>query len=218
MESYRQDYPLIKIIFYPIRRSAESTFKMKSLTFLFVFLFYFSTPIWALVLYQWVDKQGHIHIVDDPSKIPPPYRDKAKVLEFLPSASKSPPKRVEAGPPEPTKDIYGRDLKWYLEQKKYWLKQAEILQKQIKENERVMQLLHRGVPKARRGVRTPYGLQLGKGPLLRRWAEYKRLQRLNKILAQKLKKARYMSQKGILRQAAKAQAPSSWLEAIRNDP
>ncbi len=185
-------------------------------------IFSLTSPAQGLELYQWEDAQGHIHIVDAPEKIPPQYRHKASRLEFTsPPPKPAPPpaekKKNKLEPKEQT-DAYGRTLSWYLEQKRLWLKKVEELTKQIEENQRVMRLLHRGVPQARRGTRTKYGLKLGQGPLLRRWAEYKRLQKINKELEQMRQKAQYMANQGILRQAARAGAPAEWLEVIRKDP
>ncbi len=183
-------------------------------------LFYLVNPVWALELYQWLDNQGNLHIVDSLEKIPPQYRDKASRLEFK-TPSRPKPVPEETSPLLETQkntDIYGHTLEWYLQQKQHWLKKAQELDKQIQENKRVMQLLHRGVPQARRGTRTKYGLKLGQGPILRRWAEYKRLQKINRELERMREKAYYMAQKGLLRQAARAGAPPEWLEAIKKDP
>lgn len=194
---------------------------MRRLFFLFGLFWLLSPGLWALELYQWVDEQGTIHIADSIDKVPAPYREKAQRLDFSapkPRAATPTPEAYPSEPPSALKDAYGRDLSWYLEQKKKWLKRAEELVQQIQENEKAMYLLHRGVPEARRGVRTEYGIKLGEGPLLRRWAEYKRLQKINERLQKELAHARYMAQEGVLRQAARAHLPPEGLETIRKDP
>ncbi len=185
---------------------------------LFVF-FLWCTSLWAFTgFYRWVDEKGVLHFADSLDKVPESYRDQAEWVKFPPpSVQKQERKPLAVTKPFKT-DIRGRGLDWYLTQKRRWLERARELAQQIKENEEAMYLLHRGVPKARRGVRTEYGIKLGQGPIIRRWAEYKRLKAINARLQKELEHARYMAEKGVLKQAARAHAPAEWLEIIRKDP
>lgn len=182
--------------------------------------FFWCTSLWAFTgFYRWVDEKGVIHFADSLDKVPEAYRDQAELVKFPPSSVQKKEERKTRAVTEPFKtDIRGRGLDWYLTQKRRWLERAKELAQQIKENEEAMYLLHRGVPKARRGIRTEYGIKLGQGPIIRRWAEYKRLKAINAQLQKELEHARYMAEKGVLKQAARAQAPTEWLEIIRKDP
>ena len=181
----------------------------------------------AGVIYQWVDDKGVLHFTQFPDEIPSRYRSRAKPLRFRgpnrispPSTSSKPPSSVTPLRPRPSRktDILGRDLAWYMKEKERLINRIRRLKAQIEENKQVMRALHGGTSQARRGTRTKYGLKLGEGPIIRRWAEYKRLQRINQELEKELAELEYRLKKGLYKEAAKAQAPPEVLEFLKKDP
>ena len=90
----------------------------KILTLLILLLFPISAS--AENVYKWVDKDGMVNFTDDYNKIPPPYRDKAEVREYL-SEGGTPLHLQEITPgaarekEEAKPDIYGREAKGQVE-------------------------------------------------------------------------------------------------------
>jgi len=188
-----------------------------------------SAPVSGGFIYRWVDEKGVVHFTQFPEEIPRRYRSRVERIPFpsaSPSGGKSAPSRSPVSSPEkassekgkPATDILGRDLAWYRREKVRLKNEIARLRAQIEENRQVMRLLHGGSPQARRGTRTKYGLKLGKGPLLRRWAEYKRLRRINQELEKKLAELEYRLEKGLYREALRTHAPEEVLRFLRNDP
>ena len=173
-------------------------------------------------IYQWVDEKGVLHFTQFPEEIPPEYRTRAKSISFNGRGKTFLDKGSSASPSSPkasrSTDLLGRDFNWYLKEKERLINRIRELKAQIEENRRVMRALHRGASQARRGTRTKYGLKLGEGPILRRWAEYKRLQRINQELEKELAELEYRLHKGLYREAAKAYAPQEVLEFLKKDP
>ncbi|OAQ20262.1 helix-hairpin-helix domain-containing protein [Thermosulfurimonas dismutans] len=183
------------------------------------------------VIYQWVDDKGVLHFTQFPDEIPSRYRSRAKPLPFRgpngispppppPPTPSKPPSSVRPLRTRPTRktDVLGRDLAWYMKEKERLINRIRKLKAQIEENKQVMRALHGGAYQARRGTRTKYGLKLGEGPIIRRWAEYKRLRRINQELEKELAELEYRLKKGLYKEAAKAQAPPEVLEFLKKDP
>ncbi len=177
-------------------------------------------------IYRWVDDRGVVHFTEFPEDIPPRFRSRAQKIPLPVGPEEKSAGGAETGPvspsspgfEEPKTDIRGRDLSWYRKEKVRLKNEIARLRAQIEENRQAMRLLHGGSYIARRGVRTKYGIKLGKGPLLRRWAEYKRLRRINQELEKKLSKLEYRLEKGLYREALLAHAPDEVLEFLRKDP
>ncbi len=180
-------------------------------------------------IYRWVDEKGVVHFTEFPEEIPARYRARAERIPFsaghtgkeesLPESPRPSPKASSGkASRKPATDILGRDLAWYRKEKVRLKNEIARLRAQIEENRQVMRLLHGGSPQARRGTRTKYGLKLGKGPLLRRWAEYKRLRRINQELEKKLAELEYRLEKGLYREALRTHAPEEVLKFLKEDP
>jgi len=97
---------------------------MKKLFVLLVLLI-FSAPVFAATIYKWVDKDGVVNFTDDPSKVPPSYRNRVETEErkdVKEEVSPRPPQAVtrEKEPEGIKKDIYGRDETWWREKVGPW--------------------------------------------------------------------------------------------------
>lgn len=177
-------------------------------------------------IYRWVDDRGVVHFTEFPEDIPPRFRSRAQRIPLpvgpegksAAGAGTAPVSPSPAGFEEPKTDIRGRGLSWYRKEKVRLKNEIARLRAQIEENRQAMRLLHGGSYIARRGIRTKYGIKLGKGPLLRRWAEYKRLRRINQKLEKKLAELEYRLNKGLYREALRAHAPEEVLEFLKKDP
>ncbi|QJA06669.1 DUF4124 domain-containing protein [Thermosulfurimonas marina] len=174
-------------------------------------------------IYRWVDEKGVVHFTEFPEEIPPRFRSRAERIPFpagSPRAEAPPAPSPETPgparePSRPKTDILGRDLKWYREEVLRLVKERDRLRRQIEENRQAMRLLHGGSPIARRGTRTEYGIKLGQGPILRRWAEYKRLRRINQELEKRLSEVEYRLRKGLYREALRTYAPEEVLRYLK---
>jgi Domain of unknown function (DUF4124) len=84
-------------------------------------------------IYKWTDRQGNVHLTDNPSHIPPEYRSKIEVEKVSPpaplpaprdDATKVPPTDSSApgGPPSaaPPKDRLGRGPDYWQQLAQYW--------------------------------------------------------------------------------------------------
>ncbi len=180
------------------------------------------------VIYQWVDDRGVVHFTQFPEEIPAKYRSRVKI--FRPKAGSGTQEidreedlrgeKAEAPQDRPSRrtDMLGRDLRWYMKEKERLVNRIRRLRAQIEENKQVMKALRGAAPQARRGIRTEYGLKLGEGPLLRRWAEYKRLRRINEKLEKELAELEYRLEKGLYKEALRTYAPPEVLEFLKKDP
>jgi Domain of unknown function (DUF4124) len=86
-------------------------------------LLLFTISASAQNVYKWVDKDGMVNFTDDYNKIPPPYRDKAEVREYLSEGGT--PLHLQEITPGATRgkegakaDIYGREAKGQVEWEK----------------------------------------------------------------------------------------------------
>ncbi|MBX6423875.1 helix-hairpin-helix domain-containing protein [Thermosulfurimonas sp. F29] len=188
-----------------------------------------SAPVSEGSIYRWVDEKGVVHFTQFPEEIPRRYRSRAKRIPFpagkaLGEASPSENssgglgQRLTPGPAKPATDILGRDIEWYRREKTRLKNEIARLKKQTRENREVMHLLLRNSPRARRGIRTEYGLRIGEGRFLQRWAEYRRLRRINQELEKKLAELEYRLEKGLYREALRTHAPEEVLRFLSNDP
>jgi Domain of unknown function (DUF4124) len=102
-------------------------------------------------IYKWTDRQGGVHLTDNPSRIPPEYRSKVDVESASPAAplpvphddvAKSPPTDVTepSEPPTsaPPRDLLGRGPDYWQQLAEQW---STRLQQHIQERDR-LQLMY----------------------------------------------------------------------------
>jgi len=102
---------------------------MKRLLILMILLI-FAVPVDAATVYKWVDKEGGVHFTDDPSKVPPSYRNRVETEERKDVKEEVTPRPPQAAtrqdePEEIKKDIYGRDETWWREKVRPWKEQLK---------------------------------------------------------------------------------------------
>ncbi|RUM87585.1 MAG: hypothetical protein DSZ24_05840 [Thermodesulfatator sp.] len=153
-------------------------------------------------IYRWTDREGVVHFTEFPEEIPEPYRLGAEKIAFPVGAA-----------PESARSR--QDLRWYKEEVHRLIKERNWLRRQIKENQKDLRLLCQGSPVARRGIRTKYGIRLGKGPLLRPEEECRRLRRLNRKLQVRLGEVEYRLHEGLYREAEENHAPQEVLRYLQ---
>ena len=93
--------------------------------FILLILLVFAVPVYAATVYKWVDKEGGVHFTDDPSKVPPSYRNRVETEERKDVKEKvtpRPPEEAtrESEPEETKKDINGHDEAWWQERVRPW--------------------------------------------------------------------------------------------------
>src|SRR4030042_2556953 len=93
-------------------------------------LFIFSAAVFAGHVYKWGDKEGGVHFTDDPSKVPPSYRNRVETEERKDVKEEVTPRPPQAAtrqdePEEIKKDIYGRDETWWREKVRPWKEQLK---------------------------------------------------------------------------------------------
>jgi hypothetical protein len=78
---------------------------------IFLILLTFAAPAHAATIYKWVDEKGVVNFTDDSNKVPPAYRDRVEVEEYLrEEGTPAPALDMAAKTKEEIKaDIYGRD-------------------------------------------------------------------------------------------------------------
>ncbi|MDQ3828378.1 MAG: DUF4124 domain-containing protein [Candidatus Tectomicrobia bacterium] len=102
-------------------------------------------------IYKWTDRQGNVHLTDDPSRIPPAYRSTVEVERASPSPPLSPPSddaatttptdAIASGEPPaavPPKDRLGRGPDYWQQLAQQW---SARMQQHIQERDR-LQLMY----------------------------------------------------------------------------
>jgi hypothetical protein len=102
-------------------------------------------------VYKWMDRQGNVHLTDNPSRIPPEYRPKVEVEQAEPPTPLAAPKDDTAAapptdaaapsePPAPTspRDLLGRGPDYWQQLAQRW---STRLQQHIHERDR-LQLIY----------------------------------------------------------------------------
>jgi len=95
---------------------------------MFLLLFAFASPAYAVTAYKWVDKEGVINFTDDYSNVPPQYRARVstEVLEETPSVGLSTSQQATPQKIENAKtDIYGLGENWWREHIRPWKEQLK---------------------------------------------------------------------------------------------
>jgi hypothetical protein len=97
-----------------------------------LFLFLVSVSISnAAAIYKWVDKSGSVNFADDPSKVPPEYRNQVQKEETRDSEKSpvTPPAPASVQKIEGDKtDIHGRGEQYWIETVRPWKKQLKQAQ------------------------------------------------------------------------------------------
>ena len=90
--------------------------------FIILILLTFSITAYAHTFYKWMDEEGVVNFTDDYSNVPPSYRDRVEVREYITEGG-SPAHALEV-PPQKTvevkTDIYGRDEGWWRDKVHPW--------------------------------------------------------------------------------------------------
>jgi hypothetical protein len=109
------------------KREGDNMWRMLIFLILLTFVF----PAYGANIYKWVDEKGVVNFTDDYNKIPPSYRDRVEVREYIEEGG-SPLHTLEAPPTVATKpkeevrtDIYGRDETWWREKVRPWKEQLK---------------------------------------------------------------------------------------------
>ncbi|MEW6326783.1 MAG: DUF4124 domain-containing protein [Thermodesulfobacteriota bacterium] len=173
-------------------------------------------------IYKWTDQEGIVHYTDNPENVPAKFRGRAEQKTIdrrlpphpAPEKSVAPPVSLEEKPADLT-DVRGRDKEWWLGQKKKWQDDVKRLTEQVKKNNEDIVTLRRG--RVRQGTRTEEGIILNQGPLIDDYRELKRLQEITPRLEEKLKKAQYMLDQGLIQDAYRAGAPREWIEELKSN-
>ena len=94
---------------------------------IFLILFTFYVPVYAATIYKWVDEKGVVNFTDDSNKVPPAYRDRVEVEEYLrEEGTPAPALDMAAKTKEEIKaDIYGRDETRWKEKVRPWKEQLK---------------------------------------------------------------------------------------------
>jgi hypothetical protein len=94
---------------------------------IFLILLTFAAPAYAATIYKWVDEKGVVNFTDDSNKVPPAYRDRVEVEEYLrEEGTPAPALDMAAKTKEEIKaDIYGRDVSWWEEKVRPWKEQLK---------------------------------------------------------------------------------------------
>ncbi|MDI6789332.1 MAG: DUF4124 domain-containing protein [Thermodesulfobacteriota bacterium] len=178
-------------------------------------------------IYKWTDEKGVVHYTDNPENVPSKFKGRAeqKTIDrrltpqpeseksVAPPVSPVPPSVSSEEKPADLTDVKGRNKEWWLGQKKKWQDEVNRLTNQIKKNNEDMATLRRG--RVRQGTRTEEGIILNQGPLIDDYRELKRLQEITPGLEEKLKKAKYMLEEDLIRDAYRAGAPPEWIEELK---
>lgn len=90
-------------------------------------LFSFYVPVYAATIHKWVDEKGVVNFTDDSNKVPPAYRDRVEVEEYLrEEGTPAPALDMAAKTKEEIKaDIYGRDETRWKEKVRPWKEQLK---------------------------------------------------------------------------------------------
>lgn len=177
-------------------------------------------------IYKWTDEKGVVHYTDNPENVPSKFKGRAeqKTIDrrlpspapeksVAPSVSPVPPSVSSEEKLDTRTDVKGQNKEWWLGQKKKWQDEVKRLTEQIKKNNEDIVTLRRG--RARQGTRTEDGIILNQGPLIDDYRELKRLQEITPGLEEKLKKAQYMLDQGLIQDAYRAGAPPEWIEELK---
>ncbi|MDP3095324.1 MAG: DUF4124 domain-containing protein [Methylotenera sp.] len=179
-------------------------------------------------IYKWTDEKGVVHYTDNPENVPSKFkgRTEQKTIDRrlppppAPEKSLAPPLSPvlphvsSEEKPDTRTDIKGQNKEWWLGQKKKWQDEVKRLSTQVKKNHEDMATLRRG--RVRQGTRTEEGIILNQGPLIDDYRELKRLQEITPGLEEKLKKARYMLEEDLIRDAYRAGVPPEWIEELKS--
>jgi Domain of unknown function (DUF4124) len=97
-------------------------------------------------IYKWTDRQGSVHLTDDPSRIPPEYRSKVDIEQASPPAPLPVPHDDVAKPPPidvtepsaPPRDLMGRGPDYWQQLAEQW---STRLRQHMQERDR-LQLMY----------------------------------------------------------------------------
>lgn len=178
-------------------------------------------------IYKWTDEKGVTHYTDNPENVPSKFKsqtrqktmDRRRTPQPAPEESVAQPTSPVLPPvsskekPDTRTDVKGQNKEWWLGQKKKWQDEVKRLTEQIKKNNEDIATLRRG--RVRQGTRTEEGIILNQGPLIDHYRELKRLQEITPGLEEKLKKAQYMLDQGLIQDAYRAGVPPEWIEELK---
>ncbi|MGZ6231545.1 MAG: DUF4124 domain-containing protein [Syntrophales bacterium] len=99
---------------------------MKKILIMLILLM-FTVPAYATTVYKWVDEKGVINFTDDYTKIPPAFRKRAKVEEYVQQEGTTAPAQgmVATATEQIRTDIYGRGETWWREKVRPWKEQLK---------------------------------------------------------------------------------------------
>lgn len=102
---------------------------MKKLIFI-SFLLIFTSSVYAVTIYKWVNQEGVVNFTEDYDKVPPIYRNTVEKInietEDTPKMEVPAASEVPLGKKEKVKaDIYGRDETWWREKVRPWKEQLK---------------------------------------------------------------------------------------------
>ncbi|TAK01565.1 MAG: DUF4124 domain-containing protein [Candidatus Manganitrophaceae bacterium] len=81
---------------------------------------------WSGEIFRWLDQDGTPHFTDNPSKIPPAYRNRAEVLSIPDQPTQEEPiAPLDSFDLLPQTDSEGRDEPWWREQIQTWRSRKE---------------------------------------------------------------------------------------------
>ncbi|MDO9463120.1 MAG: DUF4124 domain-containing protein, partial [Deltaproteobacteria bacterium] len=178
-------------------------------------------------IYKWTDEKGVVHYTDNPENVPSKFKDRAEQKTIdrrlppppAPEKSVAPPlspvlRHVSSEEkPDTRTDVKGQNKEWWLGQKKNRQDEVKRLTEQVKKNNEDIVTLRRG--RVRQGTRTEDGIILNQGSLIDAYRELKRLQDITPGLEEKLKKAQYTLDQGLIQDAYRAGAPPEWIEELK---
>ncbi|MBI5560607.1 MAG: DUF4124 domain-containing protein [Deltaproteobacteria bacterium] len=117
---------------------------MRTLAFVFIILSFLASSVSA-ALYYWIDEKGVIHITDVREKIPPGYRDKAKVMESGEEKPGEPGVEPPVTQPKEKEEVYGdHPLSWWLSNLRRKEKEIENGDKELEEKSRYIEVFEKG--------------------------------------------------------------------------